>query len=237
MLPPETPAKAHSPLRVLLLEDDELLRDRVLVPSLKQFGFMVQAIGHASDIEQQMRQLTPDIVVLDVGLPDASGFDVARKLRSEHAGVGIVMLTARGETTDRIRGLSEGADAYLSKPVDIDLLAATLHSLARRLQSTMPAATSARWRLDADGWCLLSPDGQTVALTQLESRVLSPLLQAPNTLVTREALIGAVTTNVHAYDPHRLDSMIHRLRKKVLRVLGRSLPLNAVQGQGYVFVP
>jgi DNA-binding response OmpR family regulator len=236
-MPQDMPSSTRSPLRVLLLEDDELLRDRVLVPSLKQFGFQVEGIGSAAELERRIQQQAPDIVVLDVGLPDGNGFDVARQLRAERAGVGIVMLTARGETTDRIRGLSEGADAYLSKPVDIDLLAATLHSLARRLRSPATSATNPRWRLDAGGWCLLSPAGQTVALTQLESRVLAPLLQSPNTLITRDALIGALTINIHAYDPHRLDSMIHRLRKKVLNVLGTPLPLNAVQGQGYVFVP
>ncbi|MEP6897015.1 MAG: response regulator transcription factor [Rhodanobacter sp.] len=237
---PEMPAMLHAPLRVLLLEDDELLRDRVLVPSLQQFGFKVEAIGHAAELDRVFQHQLPDIVVLDVGLPDSSGFDVARQLRAEHTGVGIVMLTARGETADRIRGLSEGADAYLSKPVDIDLLAATLHSLARRLQPSMASTTQAanpRWRLDASGWCLLSPAGQTVALTQSESRVLAPLLRAPNIVISRDALIGALTTNIHGYDPHRLDSMIHRIRKKVLRVLGEPLPLNAVPGQGYVFVP
>jgi DNA-binding response OmpR family regulator len=154
------------------------------------------------------------------------------------AGVGIVMLTARSETTDRIRGLSEGADAYLSKPVDIDLLAATLYSLARRLQvqSSPAPASSHQWQLDSDGWCLLSPTGGIVALTQTESRLLSPLLRASNKVVPRETLISALTTNIHGYDPHRLDSLVHRIRKKVLRVLGIPLPLNAVPGQGYVLV-
>jgi DNA-binding response OmpR family regulator len=66
--------------------------------------------------------------------------------------------------------------------------------------------------------------------------VLAPLFLADNKVVTRDALIGALTTNIHGYDPHRLDSLIHRIRKKVLRVLGTPLPLNAVPGQGYVLV-
>lgn len=232
----DSPATPYSPLRVLLLEDDELLRDRVLVPGLKQFGFVVDAIGHAADLDRWVRRQRPDIVVLDVGLPDRSGFDVARQLRTEMAGVGIVMLTARAETMDRIRGLSEGADAYLAKPVDIDLLAATLHSLARRLQASSTTGVARHWRLDSDGWCLLSPSGGTVALTRTESRLLAPLLQAPNRVITRDALIAVLTTNVHGYDPHRLDSIVHRVRKKVLRVLGVPLPLNAVPGEGYVLV-
>ena len=233
---PDIPSRPQASLFVLLLEDDELLRDRVLVPRLQQFGFEVMAIGHAADLDRHMNEHRPDIVVLDVGLPDRNGFDVARELRKERTDVGIVMLTARGETTDRVRGLSEGADAYLSKPVDIDLLAATLYSLARRLRSSSLYCAGQNWRLDAEGWCLLSPAGDIVALTQTEGRLLAPLLETPNRVISRDVLIGALTSNVDGFDPHRLEALIHRLRKKVLHVLGIALPLNAVPGQGYVLV-
>jgi DNA-binding response OmpR family regulator len=233
---PDTSSHQHLQLRVLLLEDDELLRERVLVPSLQQFGFHVVAAGSAAELERQIGQQRPDIVILDVGLPDRDGFEVARQLRTGASGVGVVMLTARSEASDRVRGLSEGADAYLSKPVDIDVLAATLHSLARRLETTRSSSVGYAWRLGSDGWCLLSPAGETVALTQTESRILAPLVRSPNKIVSREELISALTLDIHDYDPHRLDSMIHRIRRKVLRVLGIPLPLNAVPGQGYVLV-
>lgn len=221
-------------LHVLLLEDDELLRDRVLAPKLKQFGFDVTAIGRAADLEQQVRRRRPDIVLLDVGLPDRDGFDVARQLRAEVKEIGIVMLTGRGDA-GRVRGLLEGADAYLSKPVDIDVLVATLHSLARRLHMT-PTATTGGWRLDAEGWCLIAPSGDVVALTKTERRLLEVLIETPNQVVSRDTLIGSITTEVHDFDTHRLDSLIHRLRRKVLDVLGVPLPLNAVHGEGYVLV-
>jgi len=202
-----TEVSSQSPPYVLILEDDDLLRDRV-----------------------------PDIVVLDIGLPDTDGFDVARRLRAKASGIGIVMLTARSEPHYQVRGLSEGADVYLAKPVDIDVLAATLYSLARRLQLTTAVSVDHSWRLGADGWCLLSPAGHPVALSQLESRLLALLIESPNRIVSREALIQAVTPNVHTYDPHRLDTLVHRIRKKVMRVLGTPFPLNAVPGQGYVLV-
>lgn len=230
----ETHSKSHEPLRILLLEDDEILRDRILIPRLQQFGFEVTAIGQAANLDQQIGQQRPDIVVLDVGLPDRNGFDVARQLRAQRADIGIVMLTARGETLDRVRGLSEGADVYLTKPIDIDVLAATLYSLARRLRT--PPPTPGPWRLDAEGWCLLSPSGDAVALTQTESRLLAVLMEKPNQILSREVLIGTLTPNVHAFDPHRLEALIHRLRKKVFHVLGIPLPLTAVPGQGYVLV-
>jgi DNA-binding response OmpR family regulator len=231
----EKPLSSQPSLRVLLLEDDELLRDHVLVPNLLQFGFDVAAIGHPADLNQQIQQRPPDIVVLDVGLPDSDGFQVARQLRARIASIGIIMLTARAETTDRIRGLSEGADAYLSKPIDIDLLAATLYSLARRLRTT-PHPVAGHWHLDANGWCLLSPVGGVVALTQSESRLLAPLMESANEVMSRDALIEKFAEEGIDFDSQRLDVLIHRLRKKVLQVLGVPLPLNAVHGKGYVLV-
>ncbi|RUL64535.1 response regulator transcription factor [Dyella dinghuensis] len=224
-----------APLRVLMLEDDELLRDRVLVPQLQRFGFDITAVGSAAELDRYTQAHWPDILILDVGLPDADGFELTCKLRAQMSDVGIVMLTGRNTTADRVRGLSEGADAYLTKPVDTDLLAATLYSVARRLRASQ-AQTQRHWRLDADDWCLLSPSGGMVALTKTEGRLLSKLLEKPNQAVSRDELIKALTANVYDFDPHRLDSLIHRLRKKAQRVLGVPLPLTAVHGEGYVFL-
>ena len=222
-------------LRVLLLEDDELLRDRVLVPQLRSFGFEVAAIGTAAELDVYTATAWPDILILDVGLPDADGFEVARRLHAKMDDVGIVMLTGRSGKVDHVRGLVEGADAYLSKPVDVDLLVATIYSLGRRLRAT-PTPGAGRWHLDADGWCLLSPGSDVVALTKTEGRLLAKFFESPNQAIARADLIRTLTDNAYDFDPHRLDSLVHRLRKKVQRVLGMPLPLNAVHGEGYVFV-
>jgi DNA-binding response OmpR family regulator len=232
---PKPAPDRFAPLHVLLLEDDELLRDHVLVPRLRQFGFEVTAIGRAAELNDHLRRRRTDIVLLDVGLPDGDGFEVARQLRADAADIGVVMLTGRAEGADHVRGLSEGADAYLAKPVDLDVLVSTLHSLARRLHATR-AGTTGSWRLDADGWCLLSPSGSMVALTKTERRLLEALIEKPNEVVSRDALISRLTADVYDFDTHRLDSLIHRLRGKVLRVLQTQLPLNAVHGEGYVLV-
>ena len=226
------------PMHVLLLEDDALLRDHVLTPRLQQFGFDVTAIGHPAALERQLSRRRPDIVLLVVGLPDRDGFEVIRQLRAEKGDIGIVMLTGRGRKTDRVRGLSEGADAYLAKPVDMDILAATLYSLARRLRIASGAVPTPGkgWRLGANGWCLFSPSGGTAALTKTESLLLARFMKTPNEVISRDELIALFTTDVFDFDPHRLDSLIHRLRKKVLTVIGEPLPLNAVHREGYVLV-
>jgi DNA-binding response OmpR family regulator len=221
------------PLYVLLLEDDVLFRERVLVPKLRQFGFEVATTGRATEMHEAISKRLPDIILLDVGLPDSDGFDVARKLRAEHASIGIVMLTGHSGTANLVRGLSEGADAYLSKPVEIDVLVATLYSVARRLGPSLQVE-GATWRLSSDEWFLLSPGGGKVKLSKAERRLLDALMKQPNEVILRESLIGALTDDITAFDPHRLESLIHRLRRKVLAALGEPLPLDAVHGTGYV---
>ena len=123
---------APQALRIALLDDDELLRERILRPGLANYGFAVAGTATAADLYSHLQRYPVDIAVLDVGLPDQDGFTVARAVRALFPRIGIVMLTGRGETPDRVRGLSEGADAYLAKPVEIELLAATVHSLRSR---------------------------------------------------------------------------------------------------------
>lgn len=231
-LSPE-PARPAPPLRLVLLEDDDLLRDRVLVPKLSQFGFDVVAIGRVSDLGEAIKGHSPDIFMLDIGLPDSDGFQVARSLRAQLPDAGIVILTGRADNVDRVRGLFEGADAYLSKPVEIDVLVATLYSVARRIKSS-PQAPRGKWSLSPDEWFLLSPAGARVMLSKMERRLLETMMQHAGQVMSREDLIAVLTDDVLAFDPHRLDSLIHRLRRKVLSALGEPLPLNAVHGTGYV---
>ncbi|QNH14664.1 response regulator transcription factor [Xanthomonas sp. SI] len=228
---------AAAALRVLVLEDDPTLRERILLPGLRRFGFDTHGCGSGAELQARLRTWPADIVVLDVGLPDTDGFTVARELRQQYPAIGIVMLTSLGETEDRVRGLTGGADAYLSKPVEIDLLAATLHSLTRRLGGTPLEPARGRWQLSEDGWCLLAPSGAAAALTASERRLCQRLLEQPGLLVAREALIAALTDRVYDFDAHRLDSMVHRLRSKAQRRCGIALPLAAVHGKGYIFDP
>ena len=226
--------------RIALLEDDIELRDRILLPGLADFGFDVQGFGRAAELYAAMLGASFEIVVLDVGLPDEDGFSVTRRLRALSP-IGIVMLTGRDGVPDRVRGLSEGADAYLSKPVQTELLAATLRSLQRRLRMQAgggsPPIAAGQWSLDAGGWCLIAPGGAMVALTQAERRVIGLLLEKPAEPVSRETIIAALTANVHDFDPHRLETIVHRLRKKVADGTGEALPVRAVHGVGYVMIP
>lgn len=228
-----TAAVDESP-RVVLLEDDAELRDGVLLPGLTGYGFTVVGVDTAAALYAMLRTDAADVVVVDVGLPDADGFSVAQAVRALLPGIGIVMLTGHGETSDQIRGLSQGADVYLVKPAQVDLLAATIRSLLRRLRGRAAPGADVRWHFDTRDWCLVSPAGRTVALSRTEQRIMRCFVSALGQLVTREQLVAAVAENVHDYDPHRIESLIYRLRKKVLRQCGEALPLTAVHGEGYV---
>ncbi len=228
---------AYDNLRIALVEDDDVLRDSVLVPRMLGYGFDLVGMRSARELHELLQTDPPDIVILDIGLPDADGFQLAASLRDSDPRLGIVMLTGRGENDARIRGLVEGADAYLSKPVDLGLLAATLHSLARRIGRHSNAGfrrSSGKWHLDAEGWCLVTPAGTSIALSKTERRLVKPLMSAAGRLVTRAQIIDALTSDAHEFDPHRLDSLIHRLRRKVSGASGEALPLTAVHGEGYV---
>ncbi len=237
-------AKESRPLRVAVLEDDQELRERILIPGLEDFGFDVTGSGTAAELYRRMLSTRFDMVVLDIGLPDEDGLTVARHLR-EILPIGIVMLTGNRGRQDHIRALHEGADAFLSKPVDVEILAGTLHSLARRLEPERAAggipadagdAQAGRWRVDTDGWCLVAPDRTTIALSVPERCVLQVLFAANGVAVQRERLIAALSRDVYEFDPHRLEMLIYRLRRKVAARSASALPLLTVRGSGYVFV-
>ncbi|MGY3232632.1 DNA-binding response OmpR family regulator [Luteibacter sp. HA06] len=223
---------------IALVEDDEVLRDQLVAPGLRDFGFRVTALGTAGQLQRVLQEDQPDIVVLDVGLPDGDGFTIAERLHL-NSRVGIVMLSGRHAEADRVRGLSNGADAYLSKPVVMSELAATLRSLMRRLRpeprpSPHAPLSSPTWQLDNQGWCLLAPNGTSIPLKAHERCMLRALLELPGEPVTRDALIAALGGD-ELFDPHRLEVLVYRLRSKVGTASGLVLPLSAVRGSGYVF--
>lgn len=247
--------------RVLVVEDDDELREGVLVPGLRFCGFDVHGVANAFEMYRELISQRYRLIVLDVGLPDEDGFLAARRLR-ETTGAGIVMLTGRGANADRVRGLDEGADLYLTKPIAVDVLAANLRSLLRRLSdasfaretapapaqvpvaarsmlSAMPAAATSSeagdgWRLEADGWRLVAPNGKVVALSELERVVATRLQASPRMPVAREALVTALIEVEHDFDPCRLEMLVHRLRRKVASRCDEALPLTVVRKVGYM---
>lgn len=227
----QSPApRTGSHLKVALVEDDPDLLEE-LSASLGEEGFDVIACPSAEAFWRAHAHTAFDLVVLDLGLPRENGLSVLRRLR-DNATLGIVVLTARVLPADHASSLSEGADAFLPKPVDLGVLAATLRSVARRMRQAAPATVA--WRLTSDGWSLHAPDGAMVELSPQERLLLACLMESPGNAVPREALLDRFERAGEDADPQRLDMVVHRLRKKVA-ALGHRLPLRTLYRTGYVF--
>ncbi len=214
----------------------------LIVDELHLVGARAQALPSAEALYRQLLAHAFDLVVLDVGLPGEDGYAVAAHLRAAAPQVGIVMLTGRAAGTDMAQGLLQGADLYLVKPLDMPLLTAALASLWRRLGPAMPEIASptavddpGQWRLSADAWTLHAPGAHTLSLSAAERAVLTQLFARRGEPVSRTALIAAISPKAPAaFDPHRLEVLVHRLRTRIESACGRKLPLRAVRGSGYL---
>ena len=224
--------------RIGVLEDDAQLREGIILPGLRYFGFDATGVGMAAELYRSMLLQPFDMVVLDIGVPDENGLSVLKHLRQISSQLGIIMLTANTATSDHVEALQRGADAFLNKPVNMEILAATLHGVGRRLAMPSPPpvpAGTGKWRLDTDDWCLVTPDGHALPLTAPERCILRVLIARRGEPVSREALIAALTSDVYDFDPHRLEMMVHRLRRKAQDAARVPLPLITSRGQGYRF--
>ena len=247
MLAAETTPAPSERLRVFLVEDTADLREEIVF-GLTTLGLDASGFADANSLYRALAIKDCDIVVIDVGLPGEDGFSIARHLRT-NSSLGLVFLTARTALDERLRGLGLGADAYLVKPIDVRELAATLHALNRRLRSKLAehpleAAVSVGvpslplslgWKLTAGDWALCNAHGAEIAISDSERRLLKIMLAAAGLVVTREMLIAEFARDNDNYDPHRLDAVISRLRKRTEQAGLGKLPLQSVRGTGYVF--
>jgi DNA-binding response OmpR family regulator len=221
-------------MNIVAVEDEVALREEIVF-HLQRDGHSVTGVGSAAALYRHLAIAPVDLIVLDLGLPDEDGLSVAAHVRA--LGCGLVMLTARSAMEDRIRGLQQGADAYLAKPVDFGLLLATIASVFRRLGAAPVAPVPfAEWRLDRANWRLHSPDGQAIPLTAKEASLLKMLFVAPGVAVDRRILMRSLQAGADDFDARRLEALVSRLRHKVLHHTPLQLPVKTVHGIGYAFV-
>lgn len=224
--------------QVVVVEDDPDYRG-LLQDELSDRGFSVAAVPSAEALYRHMATQPCHIVVLDIGLPGEDGYSVAEHLQQTSA-VRVLMLTGRESPKDMARGLNTGADMYLTKPIDLDVLAAAVGNLARRFE-TVPvqnievSGPTSGWALLAEGWTLQTPNGRHVPLREQERAFLQRLLATPGEPVAREALIEALTPEPWSFDAHRVEVLVHRLRSRVKAVAECEPPVRTVRGVGYVF--
>ncbi|MFT3754800.1 MAG: response regulator transcription factor [Pseudoxanthomonas sp.] len=223
-------------IRLAVVEDDEELREEIMLPALRAAGFDVIALGSALELYRLWASSPFDLVLLDAGLPDDDGVEIARHLRSLSPSPGLVMYTGRGSNAERMQGLRAGVDAYLVKPLDMNVVVETLRNVSRRLPDhAAEPVQGGGWSLERQGWRMSSPSGVSFMLNQAERQVLGMLTAQPNQPIDRDTLITALTGDVGEFDPHRLEMLVYRLRRKCQEATGETLPLRSVRGIGYMF--
>lgn len=227
---------APKPIRVVACEDQPVMRE-FLIEGLTHFGITASGVADGPALRSHLEAHPADIVILDIGLPGEDGYAIAARLREERPHLGIIMLTARDQTDDRVQGLDAGADLYFSKPVDLRELASAIGSLLRRLALSRPGPEPARWRLDGLRSTLVTPSGVAVALTDNELRFLTPLLDQPGEVVDRELISQALEQIPDIYAMRRMETLLSRLRAKVQKASpDEPLPVRARHGRGYAFL-
>jgi two-component system response regulator MprA len=214
---------------VLVVEDDVQLRT-VIIRGLEEEGFAAAGVGSGHELLNRLTGELPDLLVLDVGLPDADGRDVCQAVRAQGIGTPVLFLTARDALTDRLTGFSAGGDDYLPKPFAFAELVARIWALLRRAATDL-SIRSGGLRLDPLAHAAFCGD-ERVALTPTEYRLLARLLSHPGETVRRSELVGAAWPHGARVRDNTLDAYIGRLRRK-LRPLAGAPEIKTVHGVGY----
>ncbi len=217
--------------RVLVVDDDPALAEMLTIV-LRGEGFDTAVVADGTRALPAVRELRPDIVLLDLMLPGMNGIDVCRAIRSE-SGVPIVMLTAKGDTVDIVLGLESGADDYVVKPFKPKELVARIRARMRRTDDE-PAEqlTIGEVTIDVPAHQVVR-DGQPIPLTPLEFDLLVALARKPRQVFTREVLLEQVWGYRHAADTRLVNVHVQRLRSKVERDPERPEVVLTVRGVGY----
>lgn len=222
-------------IRIALVEDNTDLRDE-LVFHLQRLGHDVAGFASGEQLDAWLHEQTPDVLVLDIGLPGESGLSIAARLRPLHPTLGIVMLTARGEIDDRVAGFGVGADIYLVKPADLRELAVVVESLYRRAHRLVRPRQQEYWQLDCHTLELVAPGGSKILLTPSEFKLMRVLAEAAPEGVPRARLVEALGFRDLDFDHRRLETTMSRLRKKLETRAEEVSPLRSVRSVGYAFV-
>lgn len=224
---------------VAIVEDDPAVA-RVIEQVLAEFSFRTVWCRNAADLLARMPSLSPDLCIIDLGLPDMDGIELMRRVRVQSS-CGILILTGRSYVSDRVMGLEMGADDYVLKPFEPRELVARVRSILRRHESALtPAVPAAREIAEFSGWrfniannTLCTPNGARNQLSTAEANLLKVFVNNPNRILQREQLLG--TQDLNSTD-RSIDVSISRLRRKLEPESGSPPFIKTVYGAGYLFL-
>jgi two-component system OmpR family response regulator len=214
-------------MQILLVEDDLSLADGLKI-ALKREGFSVNHVANGKLAFQACRTEPPDIVILDLGLPDMDGFEVLKHLRSGEQNPPVMVLTARDSTTDKVYGLDRGADDYLAKPFEMQELLARLRALERRISTAQTSEISIGDVVLDTLTHQVSVEGRIIELPRREFMLLKTLMENPGRIQSRQSLETKLYSWGEEVSSNSIEVHIHHLRKKISPDF-----IKTVRGVGY----
>ncbi len=229
--------------KILMVEDDVLVR-MLITALLEKNGYHVSVAGSGKDMFEALSAQTYDLILLDLGLPDEDGLVLARKLRAR-CDVPLMILTGRTAASDRLAALEIGADDYLNKTVDPEEFLLRIRNLLRRSAGSdtqaKPIGHNGQhiafhgWSLDLDGYTLSAPDGKPVSMTSGEISLLGALARNPGRVMSRSALLDAISGYDDPPSERMIDAFISRIRKKIEADPKHPKIITTLSGVGYKF--
>ena len=226
-----------SPPLVYVVEDDPGIAD-LIERTLLKYDFRARCFATGNAFLHQLRNESPAVVILDLQLPDMDGLQIVGQLRASYR-FGLMIVTGRDDSHDRVLGLEMGADDYVTKPFEPRELIARVRSVLRRYQNTpeLPVkseclARFAGWQFDLSTYRLTSPSGEKTDLSQAEAQLLKVMLEHPNQILSRDQLLDG--RNVTALD-RSIDLRVSRLRRRFEEDPQHARLIKTVYGAGYLF--
>ena len=221
---------------ILIVDDDARLID-LLTEYFGENEFLTHAVMAGADALDAMRDNPPDIVILDIMLPDTNGLEVLKQIRAKHT-VPVIMLTAKGDDTDRIVGLELGADDYLPKPFNLRELLARIRAILRRHDRAVTDSVIIRaGNLELNrSTRTLTSDGENVPLSTTEFNILEVLMKAPNTVLSREQITNMAQGKSFMAEDRSVDIHVSKLRGKIEKNPSSPVRIKTVWGTGYMFI-
>jgi DNA-binding response OmpR family regulator len=226
-------------MRVLVVDDDRI-GARMVEFLLSEQGYTVVTAESADAALVEIEQQLPDLLLLDVNLPEINGFELYTQLRDRGLDIPVIFLTAKGEIDDRVQGLTMGADDYIAKPFQPAELAARIQAVLRRYQrASGPLGQTIHTSslvIDPVNMTVTRPDGRVVSLTPTEMKLLVFLARRPGQAVTRDEALEDVWGDNYGGDSNVVDVYIRRLRQKLERDPNNPQLLQVERGVGYKLV-
>jgi two-component system, OmpR family, response regulator len=228
-----------SPQLVTILDDSHEIRTMLSV-ALGDAGFETRCFGRATEFEHAIRTMSPQVCIVDLGLPDKDGLSLVNKLALE-SGAAIIIISGRSMLQDKIVGLELGADDYITKPFEAAEVVARVRALLRRsnVGTGKPASQIMKfsgWVADFDQHILTSPTGEVQSLSYAEAQVLHLFLNAPNRLISRDHMLEKLGGTASDNFERAMDVRVSRLRTKLQDDPQNPKIIKTIYGAGYIFI-